>query len=114
MKRYLLAAVLLSCWMSVAGGGDKTGHADGDKGHLMVRPDTIKWGPAPPALPSGAQFAVLIGDPTKMGPYTIRAKMPDGYQVPAHWHPSDENVTVLKGTLMVGRGDRLDPSKAEA
>ena len=115
MRRYLFAVGLMSCWLGAAGGDDeKTTHAGGDKDHVMVRPDALKWGPAPPALPSGAQFAVLAGDPTKTGPFTIRAKMPDGYKVPPHWHPTDENVTVLKGTLMVGRGEQLDPAKAEA
>jgi hypothetical protein len=26
--------------------------------------DTIPWGPAPPVVPAGAQFAALEGDPT--------------------------------------------------
>ena len=114
MTRYLLAAVLLSSWIGAAGGNDEKTHSGGDKGHVMLRPDALKWGPAPPALPSGARFAVLAGDPTKALPFTIRAKMPDGYKVPPHWHPTDENVTVLKGTLMVGRGETFDAAKAEA
>jgi quercetin dioxygenase-like cupin family protein len=92
---------------------DKAGHAD-DAKHVAVRPDAIKWGPAPPGLPPGAQMAVLVGDPTKAGaPYVTRAKLPDGYKVPPHWHPSDENVTVLQGTLLMGQGEKFDPSKAE-
>ena len=39
---------------------------------------SVKWGPAPPALPPGAQMAVLDGDPSKPGLFTIRAKFPDG------------------------------------
>ena len=31
--------------------------------HKMITPDQIKWGPAPPSLPPGAQLAVLDGDP---------------------------------------------------
>ncbi|MBI3822252.1 MAG: cupin domain-containing protein [Planctomycetes bacterium] len=90
------------------------GHAD-DKDHVMVQPDKIKWGPAPAALPAGAQMAVLAGDPSKKGmPFVIRAKLPDGYKVPAHFHPSDENVTVLKGTFMIGRGDKFAADKMEA
>ena len=95
------------------GGEDKAGHA-GAAQHVAVRPEAITWGPAPPGLPPGARAAVLVGDPTKSGvPYVIRAKMPDGYRVPPHWHPSDENITVLQGTFLVGTGDRFDPSKAE-
>jgi quercetin dioxygenase-like cupin family protein len=94
-------------------GQDTGGHA-GDKDHVVVRPAAIKWGPVPPSLPPGSQMAVLVGDPSKAGvPYVFRAKLPDGYKVPPHWHPSDENVTVLQGTLLVGKGENLDPSAME-
>src|SRR5262245_36959138 len=93
------AFAALAVWTAAPAGGDKGKDHAGDKGHVMVRPSEIKWGPAPPGLPPGAQFAVLAGDPTKSVPFVIRAKLPDGYKVPPHWHPSDENVTVLQGTL---------------
>jgi quercetin dioxygenase-like cupin family protein len=77
----------------------------------MVTPDQIKWGPAPPGLPAGAEMAVLNGDPSKPGAaFTVRAKFPDGYKIPAHWHPTDENVSVVQGTLMIGMGNKLDES----
>ena len=66
------------------------------------------------SLPPGAKMGVLVGDPSKAGmPYVVRAKLPDGYKVPPHWHPSDENVTVLQGTLLMGTGEKFDPAKAE-
>jgi len=66
-------------------------------------PDQVKFGPAPPFLPPGAQLAVLEGDPmASTGDFTIRLKMPDGYKVAPHTHPNRENVTVLSGTLNVG------------
>jgi hypothetical protein len=75
-------------------------------------PDQVKYGPAPPFLPPGAQFAVLEGNPmADSGDYTIRLKMPDGYKVPPHFHPLRENVTVISGTLKVGMGDQFDASK---
>ena len=82
--------------------------------HKVVKPDAIQWGPAPPQLPKGAQVAVLAGDPGKAGLYIIRAKMPDGYSIPAHWHKKAENVTVISGTFNVGMGDKLDKAKGEA
>ena len=79
--------------------------------HIVVTPDEIKWGPGPPGLPPGAQLAVLRGDPSKAGaPFTMRAKLPDGYRVPPHWHPTDENVSVVQGTLMIGMGSKWDES----
>jgi hypothetical protein len=48
-------------------------------------PDQIKFGPAPPVLPSGAQLAVLEGDPTgSLGDFTIRLKVPDSYRIAPH------------------------------
>jgi hypothetical protein len=69
----------------------------------VFSPDQIKFGPAPPVLPSGAQLAVLEGDPTgSSGDFTIRLKMPDGYRIAPHWHPRRENVTVISGSFKVG------------
>lgn len=68
----------------------------------------IKWGPAPPVFPKGAELAVLAGDPAKAGPVTVRLKMPKDYAIPAHWHPTDERVTVISGELGLGMGDKLD------
>ena len=77
--------------------------------HVMVAPSDVKWGPGPASLPPGAQMAVLDGDPGVAGkPFVIRAKLPSGYQVQPHWHPTDENIVVLSGTFMLGTGDKLD------
>jgi quercetin dioxygenase-like cupin family protein len=108
----IVAATALAIW-SGAQARDNKGQ-DADKGHVMVRPDDIKWGPAPPALPAGAKIAVLSGDPSKAGAYVLRAKFPDGYKVPPHWHPTDENVTVLKGTFMAAKGEKFDAEVSEA
>lgn len=75
----------------------------------MLQPlAAAKWGPAPPMLPPGAEIAVLEGNPMAAAPYTVRLKFPANYDVPAHWHPTDENVTVVTGTFYMGMGDKLD------
>ena len=79
-----------------------------------VNASDVKWGPAPPALPKGAQIAVVSGDPAGKDQYVIRAKMPAGYQIPAHSHPTSEYVTVLSGTLYIGMGDKLDRKNGKA
>lgn len=71
----------------------------------------ITWGPAPAFLPPGAQIAVLEGDPTAVGTFTIRLKLPNGYKIPPHTHPTVENVTVLSGTFRAGMGTTFDDSK---
>jgi len=65
------------------------------------------WGPAPPFFPAGARFAVVQGDPSKPGVFTVRLEMPAGYSIPPHFHSTDEHVTVISGTLLLGIGDSL-------
>jgi ketosteroid isomerase-like protein/quercetin dioxygenase-like cupin family protein len=72
--------------------------------HVMVPPSAVKWGPAPPSLPPGAEIAVISGDPSQAQPFVIRGRMPAGYRVPLHWHPTPENITVLAGTVALGMG----------
>ena len=78
----------------------------------ITTPQSIKWGPAPAVLPTGARAAVLDGDPTKDGPFTLRLMFPPGYRIPPHFHPADEHVTVISGNLDVGMGDHFDRKKA--
>lgn len=108
----LVLALATVASISLAQGHKKSGgsmHA----AHVMLTPDEVKWGPAPPALPPGAEVAVLRGDPAKAGsPFSIRAKFPAGYKIPPHWHPTDENVVVIQGTMMLGQGDKFDEAAA--
>jgi len=78
-----------------------------------MQPEEIKWGPAPPVLVAGAEMAVLAGDPAKSGPVTLRLKLPAGYAIAPHWHPTDERVTVISGHLGLGMGDTLDKKKSK-
>lgn len=76
-------------------------------------PAALQWGAAPPSLPTGAKMAVVSGDPGKKGMFAVQLKMPAGYGVPAHHHPTAETVKVLSGTLNYGMGDKLDKAKAK-
>ena len=67
-----------------------------------------KFGAPPPFLAPGAGFAVLQGDPGASGEFTIRLSLPSGYIIAPHWHPTDENVTVISGSVLVGMGDEID------
>jgi hypothetical protein len=81
--------------------------------HILVPADKIEWGPAPPALPAGAQIAVLEGNPAEKGAVTLRLRFPANYSIPAHWHSMTERVTVLTGALHVGMGDTLDRNSSQ-
>src|SRR5215467_12945316 len=87
--------------------------ADTMEGHTSVSPQDIKWGPAPAALPLGAEAAVLFGDPSKEGLFVLRLKFPAGYRVAPHTHPVDEVLTVISGTFHMGMGETADQSKAQ-
>ena len=80
------------------------------KAHVLLTPGDMKWMPAPAdtGLPPVVQIAVLSGDPGKPGPFAIRLKVPDGGKVPAHWHPTDEQLTVIQGVFKAGMGDKFD------
>ncbi len=103
MKKFLVLALVLAAAALMGQSGSP---------HNAFTPDQISWGPVPPVLPAGAQLAVLEGNPmAASGDYTLRLKMPDGYKLPPHWHPTRENVTVLSGNFKVGMGDTFDASK---
>ena len=112
--RLSLLALALLAVVSISfaqGHKKKSARASMHATHVMITPDEVKWGPGPPALPPGAEVAVLRGDPAKAGgQFAIRAKFPDGYKVPPHWHPTDENVVVIQGTILLGLGDKWDES----
>lgn len=81
--------------------------------HMMATPDELKWVDIP-SLPPGAKLAVIEGPINQPGPVTFRLKLPANYQIPAHWHPAIEHVTVISGTFNMGTGDKLDRAKTKA
>ena len=90
------------------------------RAHFIVASSEVKWTDPPagvargtPSVDAGSplRYALLEGDPLKPGvPFTIRLGCDDGYKAAPHWHPTDENVVVLKGTFLLGTGDTFDPS----
>jgi quercetin dioxygenase-like cupin family protein len=40
--------------------------------------------------------------------YTLRLSCTDGTKIAPHWHPTAENVTVIKGTFLLGMGAKWD------
>jgi hypothetical protein len=98
---------------AVAQGSAAPGRSE--KAHAIVAvPNAITWAAAPDVLPAGAQAAVLEGDPSRAGPFTLRLALPANYRIPPHYHPVTEHVTVLEGTFYVGMGDTFDADKASA
>ncbi len=78
--------------------------------HKIVHFGDLKWTP----IMKGCDLAGVSGDPNAEGtPFVVRLRCADGAKIPAHWHPTDENVTVLKGTFLVGMGETFDESKLQ-
>ena len=80
--------------------------------HVMLTPGDLKWDDVP-ALPPGAKVALIEGPANEAVPFMMRLKFPANYQVPAHWHPAIEHLTVLSGTFNMGIGEKLDMTKTK-
>jgi hypothetical protein len=100
------AATLLACGASAL--------ADSTMAPTIITPDAIKWMPGTGQIPSTVGVAVLDGDPSKPGPFTIRLNIPDGTKFPAHYHDDTERLTIISGTFMAGIGGTFDATKLVA
>ena len=113
-----LAALLASCAPQVTTTGT-TGMSVSSEAvalqpdHIIMKEADVRWVDAPPVLPAGAKIAVLEGDPSKPGPFTLRLQFPANYKIAPHIHPADEHVTVISGTFARGMGGTFDESKLE-
>src|SRR2546423_9657031 len=67
--------------------------------HQVFTPGEVAWGPGPASMPKGAQAVTLYGDASKEGLFVLRIKFPAGYQMPPHFHPKPEVVTVISGNF---------------
>lgn len=104
MKALMTAAVGLSICASAGAQGPA---------HTILTPTEIAWKAGPPSLRSGAQAAVLYGDPSKEGVFVMRLKLPAGFRIAPHTHPKAEILTVVSGAFHIGMGTQADPSKAQ-
>jgi hypothetical protein len=60
----------------------------------------------------GVETAVLYGDPTKPGPYVLRARFPAGFKLMPHFHPDEWRTgVVLSGVYYFGLGEQWDETK---
>lgn len=84
----------------------------GSNDHLRLNPNDIVWKDGPASLPPGAKMAIIEGDLSKPGLFTVRLSLPANYKVPPHWHPAVEHVTVLKGGFYMGTGEQFNESIA--
>jgi quercetin dioxygenase-like cupin family protein len=105
-----IAATTIGC-AGIAGSADA--EALSPKIFGDIRSEAIEWRPFP-AFPPEARLAVLVGDPTKPGPYVVRVKVPANVKLMPHVHPEDRIYTVISGVFYIGVGDSFDADKLVA
>ncbi len=87
-------------------------HQLGQDVFKTILPDDVDWKPFP-EFPPSVRLAVVVGQPSEPGPYTIRVKAPHGVKLMPHKHP-EVVYTVISGVFYIGLGDEFDASKLEA
>lgn len=91
---------------SAAPGGTATMVFDPDQAQFSAPPDSL-------GMPKGITMALVSGDPTKPGLFSVLLKLPADLMIPAHWQSTDVDFVVLRGTYQVGNGDAFDASKLQ-
>jgi hypothetical protein len=93
--------------------GDVHRHQLGQEVFKAILSENVDWKPFP-AFPPSVRLAVVVGDPSMPGPYTIRVKVPHGEKLMPHKHPEDRVYTVISGVFYIGLGDEFDANKLKA
>ncbi|MEY2484372.1 MAG: hypothetical protein QOH39_20 [Verrucomicrobiota bacterium] len=88
-------------------------HQPGQAVFRAILPEKIEWKPFA-AFPPSARLAIVVGEPAREGPYTIRVKLPHGTKMMPHSHPEDRMYTVISGIFYIGLGDDFDAEKLQA
>ena len=63
-------------------------HQPGQAVFKAILPEKMEWKPFA-VFPPSARLAIVVGEPLREGPYTIRVKVPGGVKLMPHSHPED-------------------------
>lgn len=88
-------------------------HQPGQDAFRFTLPEDIEWKPFA-AFPPSVRMAIIVGQPSEPGPYTIRIRVPHGVRLMPHRHPEDRVYTVMSGVFYVGLGEQFDPDALQA
>ena len=88
-------------------------HQPGETVFKSILSEDVDWKPFA-AFPPSVRLAVVVGQPSDPGPYTIRVKVPHGVKLMPHKHPEDRVYTVLSGVFYIGLGEVFDAAKLDA
>ncbi len=101
MKQLLIFLFFCSPFFSLAQNGIT-------KDTIRIHTEELQWKDAPAPFPSGAKIVLMEGSSKQEGLFTIRVAFPPNYILPAHFHPKDERVTVISGSVFIGFGEEVD------
>jgi quercetin dioxygenase-like cupin family protein len=105
MRPISMASTLVM--MVLALGGSAVGQPNAV---ILLTPAEITWG----TRPDGGKIAVIEGNLRDAGPFTMRVIVPAGWSHPPLSHPVTEHLTVLSGTIYIGKGEKFDKGEMKA
>ena len=88
-------------------------HQPGEADFRVIHSEDIHWTQLP-GYPPAVRLAILEGDPSQPGPYTVRVRLPAGTRMEPHRHPEDRLYTVISGVFYIGLGETFDEAKLSA
>jgi quercetin dioxygenase-like cupin family protein len=107
MGTVCVALVGIAALAAVVSGQEKK---ESMEAHKIVHYGDLKW----TGIMKGCDLAPVSGDFNAEGSqFVLRIRCSAGTTIPAHWHPTDEYVTVLKGSFRVGVGEAYDEKKLQ-
>ena len=94
--------------------GEETRSAPAEKAvFTAILSEEIDW-KSVAAYPPSVRLAVVVGQISEPGPYTIRVKVPHGVKFMPHRHAEDRVYTVISGVFYIGLGVEFDAEKLQA
>jgi hypothetical protein len=112
-NKIIVLLFMLTFSISVSMAQSDMHHNKSSDDHIMMTADDLNWVEGPASLPTGTKVAILEGNPTKEGPFTVRLELPADYSIKPHWHPGVEHISVISGEFFMGLGESFDESKAK-
>jgi quercetin dioxygenase-like cupin family protein len=88
-------------------------HQPGQADFKSILSEDVDW-KSFSQFPPSVRLAVVVGQPSEPGPYTIRVKVPHGERLMPHKHPEDRVYTVISGVFYIGLGEEFDADKLQA
>ena len=102
--KFLAIAALLACALLLEKESPET--------FKVFKASEVQWVEGAKQAPRGTKNCLMHGDTAK-GPFIMLAKFPAGTVVAPHTHSTDEVVSIVSGTFVIGAGNKFDESKGK-